>query len=230
MNSTYAEHEVKYVASCTEVHDALFWLNKTCKPDPLYPRSIVNSIYFDTLDFKALYEKINSDFIKTKFRIRWYENIGDNNQNYECNAEIKIKIGACRKKIRIKSPHSKNYLSEIMLEDPSLLKIPFYSSSKKVWFNDNLIPLFLIKYERHRFIEPLYDYRVCLDFNISVPKVNRLIIPDANIIKLKEAVFEIKGATRSIPESLFFLTDLGFRKSSFSKFGRCYQSIRHIDN
>ena len=83
MNSSYAEHEVKYVTSCIRANEALFWLNKTCKPDPLYPRSIVNSIYFDTLDFKALNEKINSDFIKTKFRIRWYENIGDNYQNHE---------------------------------------------------------------------------------------------------------------------------------------------------
>lgn len=228
MTPDQIEHETKYVSSKIKAKVALIYLNRICKPDPLYPKGIVNSIYFDTYRYKAVCEKENSDFIKSKFRIRWYDKVEDGEDTFSCYAEIKSKFGARRDKVRISLPAKKNELSLMKLEDSAFYKIPNYVCQKGIYLPDNLIPLFLIQYERHRFIEPMHGYRVCMDFNIRISKVNRMMIPDANPIGLNEAVFEVKGPTRTLPETLFFLSDLNFKKTSFSKFGHCYQEIRGI--
>ena len=58
----------------------------------------INSIYFDTLNFKHLKDNINGLNSRKKFRIRWY---GFNNQNEpnKANLEIKIKKGLLGKKL-----------------------------------------------------------------------------------------------------------------------------------
>jgi hypothetical protein len=44
-------------------------------------------------------------------------------------------------------------------------------------------------------------------------------------VRLRQAVFELKGNTRELPHGLARLTALGARKSSFSKYAICYQAL-----
>ena len=70
----------------------------------IYPESRVQSIYLEAADARSYYEKVNSDFFKTKFRVRWYETkegrpYSDDNQ-VPVFLEKKMKVGAKRLKRR----------------------------------------------------------------------------------------------------------------------------------
>ena len=48
------------------------WLAAVCHPERAYPPARVVTVYFDTPDLALLGEKIDSDYLKTKVRVRWY--------------------------------------------------------------------------------------------------------------------------------------------------------------
>ncbi len=67
------EFELKYTFPnhCRAILES--WLAVSCKRDKSYPTSIVQSIYLETTLAESYQEKVNSDFFKTKYRVRWYE-------------------------------------------------------------------------------------------------------------------------------------------------------------
>lgn len=69
------EHELKFVFRNGFAREIVSWLEGRCLPDPEYPKGRVNSIYYDLRDHRLLDEKRNSDFLKTKVRLRWYADV-----------------------------------------------------------------------------------------------------------------------------------------------------------
>ena len=67
------EFELKYTFPVVLLNSIEGWLAITCGRDETYPESRVQSIYLEAADARSYYEKVNSDFFKTKFRVRWYE-------------------------------------------------------------------------------------------------------------------------------------------------------------
>ena len=51
-----------------------------------HPKRTINSIYYDTFDYKSLEDSIEGGSLRNKFRIRWY---GDSPK--ETNATLEIK-------------------------------------------------------------------------------------------------------------------------------------------
>ena len=50
-------------------------LDSVCRRDPEFPAAVVWTIYYDTPAFASLGEKINSDYLKRKIRVRWYSDL-----------------------------------------------------------------------------------------------------------------------------------------------------------
>jgi hypothetical protein len=220
-----AKHETKFVFSNSRAHLIIQWLGYRCLPDPEFPVGIVSSIYYDTRDWHFLREKINSDYLKTKVRVRWYADITSNKPEEYSFIELKQKIGATRRKIRLESDLSGRWLSTVNLDNQRLLDIPLTLRTKVQDIPMHMHPVFQISYKRWRFIESVTGTRLCIDQDICVPKVNHLIIPNTTPLCLRNAVFELKGQIRELPHSLQPLTILGCRKQSFSKYMHCYQQI-----
>jgi len=218
-------HEIKYTVENSRSPQIIKWLRSVCRPDPEFPEGTVSSIYYDTRDWRFLSEKINSDYIKTKIRIRWYSDLNDRMHSPQSFLEAKRKSGSRRKKIRIVSPFSGDFFSQVRLEDSILLKLPQLLHTRNFVFNGNVFPAFQISYKRIRFCEPVSGTRLCFDFDIHAPRRNFHILPRFKPFKLNTAVFEMKGEMRKLPFTLNFLTQLGLRKSSFSKYGSCYQAL-----
>lgn len=66
-------YESKYqLLRSTQQQRPLSCLEGLCPKDTQYPRARVDSVYFDTRDWKLLSNKLESDFIKLKVRLRWY--------------------------------------------------------------------------------------------------------------------------------------------------------------
>jgi len=139
--------------------------------------------------------------------------------------EAKRKNGSRRKKIRVISPYSGDFLSDVRLEDTIFLELPRLLHTQNFVFNENIFPAYQISYKRIRFIEPISGTRLCFDFDIRAPRSNFHMLPRFNPFFLNMAVFEMKGHAQKLPFSLNFLLKLGLRKSSFSKYSACYERL-----
>ena len=80
-----------------DVPDVEYWLDRVLTPDPAHPDSIVSSIYFDSYGLNSYREKLDGDYLKTKYRIRWYETPGIvQSKELLIVAQIKRKLGRVR--------------------------------------------------------------------------------------------------------------------------------------
>ncbi len=222
------QHELKYVFSAGRVFHVRQWLGACCRPDPKFSAGKVCSIYYDTRDWRFLGEKIDSDYLKTKIRVRWYADIRTGEPYPDTFLEAKYKIGGTREKIRVKTGKHGEWFSRVTLDNPGLQDFPRLLWKEGVMPHGPLFPAFRIDYKRLRFIEPVTGARLSLDYDICSPAVNCHMLPGVDTFRLPEAVFELKGPLSQLPGSLHPLINLGCRKESFSKYGRCYEKIMKV--
>lgn len=228
VHDSVVTHETKFILNNIAANVIIQWLQSRNQPDPEFPAGIISSIYYDTWDWHFLREKVNSDYLKTKVRIRWYADIDSAEPDDKSYLEVKYKVGSRRKKIRIRTDYSGSWLSSVSLDDPSLLKIPHLLRSHGVVIHGHLYPVFQITFKRRRFTEPVTGMRLCLDYDIRAPRVNRQILPRTHPFCLQNAVFELKGKIDELPNVLHQLTAMGCWKQSFSKYSACYQKIMRV--
>lgn len=223
-----SEHESKFVFNDSSAHIMIRWLRCRCRPDRRFEAGIVSSIYYDTHQWRFLREKINSDYLKTKVRLRWYADIDSGEPEDESYIEAKYKTGSRRAKVRLQTGISGKWLSGVGLDNQKLLKVPLLLRNSGVIIREHLFPAFKITYKRRRFIEPVTGARLSIDYDICAPAVNRRMLSRQNQLPLPMAVFELKGAITELPDVLKQLTALGCRKESFSKYSVCYGSIMRV--
>ncbi|MBN1842778.1 MAG: VTC domain-containing protein [Deltaproteobacteria bacterium] len=216
-------HEIKFALNNSSAHIMVHWLQLRCHPDPQFPAGIVSSIYYDTKGWRFLREKVNSDYRKTKIRLRWYSDFHNRQPDDKSYVEAKFKTGARRKKIRVKTDFSGKWLSSVSLDDQRLLKIPYLLRCEGVIIPEQVFPAFGITYKRRRFVEPTTGARLCIDYDISSPSVNSQMLPRGNPFPLKSAVFEVKGNISELPTVLYQMAAMGCSKQSFSKYSNCYR-------
>jgi SPX domain protein involved in polyphosphate accumulation len=226
--SEASAHEIKFVFSNSAAHLFIQWLRSRCFPDPVFPASIVSSIYYDTPSLRSLQEKINSDYIKTKIRLRWYSDIETRVPEDKSFLEAKHKVGWRREKIRLETDLAGEWLSRVNLDNQMLKTIPQKFLSENILIRRHIFPVFDICYKRYRFVEPTTGARLCVDYDICTSRINWEILPEVPPFRLRTAVFEQKGKLRQLPEVLRQLTALGARKHSFSKYIVCYEKIIRV--
>src|SRR5688572_17791269 len=71
-----ADHEIKFAVPASVADPLRMWLASVCRPDAAHPPASVWTVYFDTPGLALLSEKIASDYLKTKVRVRWYGAVG----------------------------------------------------------------------------------------------------------------------------------------------------------
>jgi hypothetical protein len=224
------EFELKYTFPAVLLSSIEGWLAITCKKDETYPESRVQSIYLEAVDARSYYEKMNSDFFKTKFRVRWYETCegrpyGDENQ-IPVFLEKKMKVGAKRLK--------KRWVSKTSFDE--LTKHGLHSAFHRSWHDkfteQTPVPYFLqpfiqISYTRKRYVDPHSGMRLSLDCNIRVVRTNALFLPPAPDFALQVGVFEIKGRQDVPPALVALLTSNTVGKDRFSKYERCVSFLEY---
>ena len=217
------DFETKYIANSSLQDKARAWLDLNFDKDPSFPAAVVSSIYFDTHNLHHLSEKVESDHIKSKFRLRWYEDIETGQKSYGCFLEFKHKVGERRFKKRIDKPNQydsedldqlsyENVLDELRLNSGQVLP--------------HVFPALLLSYTRHRYVVPDTQIRLCIDSDICIKSVNyRLMCRSFRPQTLSQCVFEMKGETTVLPKPLVTIEKFGFVKSSFSKYEQCINEL-----
>ena len=215
-----AGFELKFVGERWRGEAILRWLRLVCRTDPAFPESTVFTVYYDTPALDGLGEKRNSDYLKAKMRLRWYR-VGDGVTD-AAFLEVKSRFGSRRAKRRVALQFQSSWPTNGSLDVPSLRRVPLVLQQAGLVAPADYSPVLLVRYRRHRFIEPHTGLRASLDSDIAVPAVSRAERLTPVALPLPVVVFEFKGPRDHLPESLRPLTTWGFRKSSFSKYAACY--------
>lgn len=218
--------ELKFIFTAKRASRIIHWLDTVLRPDPEHPVSTISSIYFDTHGLHCVDEKLNSDYLKSKYRLRWYRDAGQPPEPGDpVYAEAKFRTGGTRRKLRAPAPFDAPTLADIALEDPKLLEFNRLLRNLGAIPHQTLLPSLVVQYERRRYIDGVSGARICVDTAIRAPRVNRLLLPCAPPGMLETAVFELKGGCLDLPPHLYTLTDLGCRRASWSKYAACYQKL-----
>ena len=219
------EHELKFVLPDAAAGIVFDWLRARCLPDPAYPDGIVSSIYFDGRNLRFLDAKINSDFEKTKVRLRWYGDPQTGAPQSAAFLEVKRKIGARRFKSRQPLEVPITDLSRVPLSSSMFHDVLSMARNQGIHLPSDLLAVMEVRFRRRRFIEPTSGSRVSIDSDIRAVRTNATVLPGINPFPLVHAVLESKGERRQLPALLRPLTTMGCHKESFSKYARCYQKV-----
>jgi hypothetical protein len=211
------ERELKFTLPAGRVHVVRRRLENLCRRDREFPAAIVWTIYYDTPALVSLAEKLNSDYLKRKIRVRWYSDL-EGRVSGPAFVEAKLRVGTRRSKERARLPYPAEELARWDLQDPRLLSFPLMLRDKGILGQDSWQPMMLLRYRRDRFIEPLSSSRVSLDADISAVAVNHRFVSATDLSPLSTAVLEVKGASDELPIALRSVLPLGLHKRSFSKF------------
>lgn len=219
------EHEIKYVLPEPRSGPLEAFLSRVCLPDPQYPDTVVASLYFDTPGLHLLRQKINSDYLKTKIRLRWYEEPGGEALG-PAFAEAKFRIGTRRRKLRIETAYTGAWLKQQPLTHPELVALPRILQELGAPVPQPMLPSIEVRYRRRRYVEPLSGARIALDTGLSVGRSNPVLAPRRTGCVASGAVLEVKGKDFRLPVTLAAVGAFGCRRGSFSKYHACFQGLR----
>ena len=155
-------------------------------------RYLVRSLYYDTDDLRAVYEKVHGERNRIKARIRTYTDLWDNAEF--ASIELKTKFGSQTRKFATRTSMDmlKHYLKTggwPRKEDPVLEEFERY-----VRLN-HLRPKVLVDYEREAFV-PLIesDTRVTFDHLVRFANSSELFPSNAHFRSLErhQVILEIK--------------------------------------
>ena len=218
--------ELKYVFNACHAPSIVDWAGHCLVPDEKFPVGKVSSIYFDDAAMESYQGKRNSDFLKSKLRLRWYGPLADGSDGIhrECFLEMKAKTGPLGSKARVRVDIDPGILAS-PFEQASALRSRLSKAAAELQGSGMLAsPAILIEYLRRRYVDPDSRSRVAIDTSIHAIGNARASWVSAAEASLDSGVLEIKGTERALPRCLTPVASLLFRES-FSKYARCCESL-----
>jgi hypothetical protein len=212
------ERELKFLLPAARAQLARSLVEAVCQPDAEYPAATLFTIYFDTPELRFLADKVDSDYLKTKLRLRWYAPIGGSGGSETSFLEIKQRIGDRRVKTRVQTPLAAAALADMPLDDPALVEVVELARPLGIPLPPRLLPVLLIRYDRYRYVERSSGSRISIDMNIGAPRGSHRVVRDAAPAVLPYAVLEVKGSGTDLPRVLHPLIRIGARRGSSSKY------------
>ncbi|NNF50172.1 MAG: VTC domain-containing protein [Woeseiaceae bacterium] len=218
--------ELKYVFDGNYSPTIVDWAEHCLIADPRFPSSKISSIYFDDYSMSSYRAKRNSEFTKSKLRLRWYDtgNTNSRNDRRECFLELKSKTGPSTTKSRVPAKVPRELLLQPFSRDSSLRRTLAEPAAALDGTYSLATPVVLIAYERRRYIDPDSGSRVAIDTSIQAFGNETVSWIATRHSTLDVGVVEIKGDQRVLPRPLQSISSFFFRES-FSKYARCCEML-----
>ncbi len=200
-------------------------IRQVCRPDQEFPRDIVRSLYFDTVDLDQYERSASGDFRKDKVRLRWY---GDGAPTGEVPVFIELKsregFASSKQRRRLLVPASQLEPARLAQGVVSKTLLSETLAGFGHFPEKPLKPVILISYRRYRFNEILTGERVSFDRDIRALVVDPQLGGRPTLsaeIALPGGVIEVKGPSLVLPLTLRRMKFLDVDWSRFSKYGAC---------
>lgn len=163
-------HELKHEISMSDVIALRQRLRAIASVDPnaVNGKYMIRSLYFDTPEDKALFEKQSGVCRRQKFRIRYY-----NGDKSFIHLEKKSKIGGLGTKVS--ASISEEETGKILSGDIAWMKDSSDGLIREFYFkiiSERLMPRTIVDYTREPFIYKPGNVRVTLDYNIRTGLYN----------------------------------------------------------
>lgn len=223
----FNEQELKFYVPGALTWSLLSWLEKTLLPHPVYPSATIHSVYFDTATGRSFQEKAESYFHKTKYRLRWYCDGHGRPLDEPAFAEVKEKNGSARRKLRIAIPLSGSVVAKLSLDSVELEELFHRHLPRASAPAEKLIPMLDLRYERTRYVHPLFGDTFCLDKNIRCQRTHPGHLRPPSGKPLDFSVFEQKGASTDLLPPFRALPRFHLRKASVSKYYLITSQLLH---
>lgn len=221
----FKRYEMKYMLTKEQKEVVLQAMAGYMKPDE-FGRSTICNIYFDTPDYQLIRRSLEKPVYKEKLRVRSY---GKAKEDGTVFVELKKKYKGVVYKRRIST--SQKEAMAYLVQDEELSK-QSQITDEISYFKDmyqGLQPAVYLSYDREAFygVEDR-DLRITFDENILWRKEDISLCSEVYGTPILEpgcALMEIKIAS-AMPMSLCrVLSENGIFQTSFSKYGRAYQTI-----
>ena len=205
--------EKKFIFQIGDRYVDYFLINGFFKK--IFETRIINSIYLDNFDLKNIWDNINGFSTRTKYRVRWYNDIN--------NSKVFFEEKHKSNQITIKQ----KYELGIFKDENSLIK--FLDSEQFIKditykYQCNLNKILKVSYKRSYFIEPQKKIRVTFDENIFVNKnykrKNMGIWLENNILELKYKLKDSNFCNELVKNS-----KLNQRNKKYSKYIQSFIDI-----
>ena len=125
----------------------------------VFKKREVNSIYFDSISLKSIYENLDGHKFKKKYRLRWY---GKTNYILDPKFEVKSKIGF----VTFKKTYNLKGIDNLPLCLDSLSKLKKIVNDLKI-SKTELFPILCTHYDRLYYLSSNRLVRGTLDYNIQ---------------------------------------------------------------
>lgn len=221
-----ADHEIKFAVPSSAAGPLRAWVGAVCRADSVHPPDRVTTVYFDTPDLAFLTEKIDSDYLKTKVRVRWYGAVAGRLST--AFAEVKQRVGNTRDKVRVPLEVPAADLARWPLHDPRWPSLLGGLREAEPRLPARLVPVLSLTYTRYRFVDVASGARVTIDSDIQAAGVNLALVPGHAPVGLDALVFEYKSRAFDLPAHLAPLVRFGARRQAFSKYLACYQAVTRL--
>lgn len=212
-------HEAKFTLHASAVPNVRALMQERLSEDGAFPTARISSLYYDTPDQRFAADKRNSDHLKQKVRLRWYDNPDTGVTDPDAFFEVKNKEGAVRRKFRVALRGQAPHLAALDLTSAELASLPARLAEDGPALPSGLEPFLVVSYIRKRFVLERTGTRISLDWDIRMPRSHPRFGPVPGR-PLVTAVVELKGDLRVLPPELRDLSALGVRLGSFSKYGQ----------
>jgi VTC domain len=222
--ATSLEREIKFLVPAARSGSLRAWLDAACMPERRYPPALVCTTYYDTPGFAFLGEKIDSDYLKTKLRVRWYASLDGNPAGSAVFAELKYRVGNRRDKCRVPLDADPAALGALPLESPVWTSLLDPLRVKAPLLPGRLDPILTLRYARYRYLDRPTAGRVTLDDAVALTALNRARVTGHAPVRLPNAVLEYKGASDDLPRHLTPAIRFGARRGAYSKYLAAYQA------
>ncbi len=218
--------EQKFVFVNPQKDMILEWVEHACARDANYHIGTISSIYYDTPGLDHYFEKRHSDYVKSKIRLRWYDDVEGDGDSFDvpCFVEMKRKHGVSRQKERNQMLIASHRLRDNPFDDEEILEIPNQVFELDYVPPGLLVPMLLIQYDRYRYVDPESGSRIAVDSNIRCTRVNPAYVAGVPPVHLDLGVLEVKGPDRGLPLVLMPMAPY-LTLEAFSKYAQCYEHL-----
>lgn len=213
------EQEIKFHVPNQQSIAFKDWLDFAFEKHPTHAACTICSIYFDTPNGTSLSEKVESDYHKSKFRLRWYCDLDENPLPVPSFLEVKKKQGSARIKHRVKLPLSGADLMQMPIQSAELVDLfREYFPVAITTAPPLLRPVLELRYVRHRYTHLVYPDAFCFDTNIRSVRTHPRLLPLTQGQPLSHGVFEQKGSNVDPLPVLRALPRFDIKRQSISKY------------
>lgn len=215
----FKRYELKYILTNEEYQLILNKVIEYLTPDK-YGEITIQSLYYDTDNYRLIRNSIEKPIYKEKLRIRSY---GLATNDSKIFLELKKKYDKIVYKRRIELPYMNLNKIFFSLDNHGQIgkEIKYFCSHY-----ENLKPSMLLLYDRMAYINKDLDLRITFDKNVRYRKDNLNLTSNLDGISLLEdgkVLMEIK-TSRAYPLWLVrLLNENHIYKTRFSKYGTAYQ-------